>query len=135
MQGFFAILSSMKFIKDICRYIALAGLFIVPFIPFIVSNSMFFPFITGKGFTFRIIVEVMFGAYLFLAASQPEYRPKMSWITKSVLAFVAVTFIADVFGANPYKSLWSNYERMEGFVLIVHLLMYYIAASSVFRTV
>jgi O-antigen ligase len=32
------------------------------------------------------------------------------------------------------KSLWSNYERMEGFVLIAHLALYYVVASGMFHT-
>jgi tetratricopeptide (TPR) repeat protein/O-antigen ligase len=120
----------MQTIKNILKYAVLSGLFVIPFIPFIVPTAMFFPFITGKGFTFRILVEIIFGLYAVLAFWDAAYRPKMSWITKSVLLFTLITFIADIFSVNPYKSLWSNYERMEGFVLIAHLAAYYIAASS-----
>ena len=117
--------------KNIILYMILGGLFLVPFIPFIVLHGTFFPFITGKGFIFRILVEIVFGLYLILAFSDKNYRPKFSWITKSVLFFTLVTLVADLFSANVYKSLWSNYERMEGFVLIIHLAAYYIVASSV----
>ena len=121
----------MKNIKNVVYYSILTGLCVVPFIPFIVPSTMFFPFITGKGFTFRIVVEIIFGLYALLALYSPEYRPKDSWITRAVLAFTAVIFLADIFGQNPYKSYWSNYERMEGFVLTFHLLLYYIVVSSV----
>ncbi len=124
----------MQTTKNILKYTILSGLFIIPFIAFLVPNTMFFPFITGKGFSFRIIVEVIFGLFVVLAFLDREYRPKMSWITKSVLAFTFITLIADIFGVNPYKSLWSNYERMEGFVLIAHLAAYYLVASSMFQT-
>jgi len=110
----------------------MTGLFLVPFIPFIVAGNMYFPFITGKGFTFRILVEIVFGLYALLAVLYPEYRPKKSWITYSVLIFTGAILIADIFSVNSYKSLWSNYERMEGFVLIAHLLLLYISATSVF---
>jgi tetratricopeptide (TPR) repeat protein len=124
----------MQTTRNILKYTVLSGLFIIPFIAFLVPNSMFFPFITGKGFSFRVIVEVIFGLFVVLAFLDAEYRPKMTWITKSVLAFTLITFIADIFGVNPYKSLWSNYERMEGFVLIAHLAMYYLVAASMFST-
>ncbi len=124
----------MQTTKNILKYTILAGLFVIPFIAFLVPNTMFFPFITGKGFSFRIIVEIIFGLFVVLAFLDREYRPKMSWITKSVLAFTFITLIADIFGVNPYKSLWSNYERMEGFVLIGHLAAYYLVASSMFPT-
>ncbi len=124
----------MKTTKNILFYCTLLGLFAVPFIAFLSPTTMFFPFITGKGFAFRILVEILFGLYLFLAVIAPEFRPKSSWITKSIGLFVLAIFIADLFSANAYKSFWSNYERMEGFVLILHLALYYIVASSVFRT-
>lgn len=125
----------MQNTKDILRYVITGGLFIIPFIAFIVPNGFFFPFITGKGFTFRILVEVLFGLFALLAFIDASYRPKLSWITKSVLFFTIAILIADIFGENAHKSLWSNYERMEGFVLIAHLFLYYIVASSVFKTV
>src|ERR1700733_13390846 len=121
-------------IKSILFYSVLVGLFLIPFIAFFVPNGMFFPFISGKGFMFRILVEVLFGLYIFLAALAPEFRPKRSWITKSIFLFAIVIFIADLFSVNVFKSLWSNYERMEGFVLILHLVLYYIVASSVLQT-
>ncbi len=124
----------MKNIKNILNYIITGGIFLIPFIVFLVPQSMFFPFITGKGFTFRILIEIITGLFVVLAFMGPEYRPKMSWITKSVLFFTGAILLADLLGENPYKSLWSNYERMEGFVLIAHLLLYYIVASSVFNT-
>jgi O-antigen ligase/tetratricopeptide (TPR) repeat protein len=42
--------------------------------------------------------------------------------------------VADLFGQNSYKSLWSNYERMEGFVLVFHLFLYYFVTSSIFKS-
>ncbi len=124
----------MKIIKDIIKYSILSGLFAVPFIAFIVPNDMFFPFISGKGFTFRILVEIVFGLFVLLAFIDKEYRPKLSWITKSILFFALAILVSDLLGANVYKSLWSNYERMEGFVLIAHLVLYYIIISSMFTT-
>ncbi len=125
----------MTNIKNILYYSILAGLFIVPFIAFIVPSGMFFPFITGKGFTFRIVVEIIFGLYVLLALYAPEYRPKDSWITRAIIAFVLVIFTANLFSENPYKSFWSNYERMDGFITIAHLLLYYITVSSVLNSV
>lgn len=120
--------------KNILAYVVIGGMFLIPFIPFIVPSTMFFPFISGKGFAFRILVEVLFGLYAMLAFIAPEYRPKMSWVTKAVGLFALAILVADLLGVNVSKSLWSNYERMEGFVLIAHLALYYIMASGIFRT-
>lgn len=124
----------MKTIQSYLLWGVIGGLFAVPFVPFIVSSTMLFPFITGKGFAFRIIVGIIAGMYTLLTLIDVEYRPKFSLITKAVLAFTGVVFISALFGENAFKSLWSNYERMEGFVLIAHLAVYYVMISSVFHT-
>jgi hypothetical protein len=76
------------------KYIILAGLFAVPFVPLVVSSSLFFPFIAGKGFAFRVIVEIIFACYLVLAVRDESFRPKFSWILGSISAFLIVMAFA-----------------------------------------
>lgn len=106
----------------------------MPFIPLIITSSMYFPFITGKNFAFRVLVEIIIGIWAILAVRDPKYRPKFSLISWSILIFVAIIALADAFGVYPYKSFWSNYERMEGLVTLIHLLGLFFAASSVLNT-
>ena len=115
------------------RWIALGALFLVPLTPLIVANSLFFPFITGKAFYFRILAEIAVGAWAVLALMDKAYRPRFSWIGAMVVTFVAWMFLADAFALNPLKAFWSNFERMEGWVLLVHLLGFFFAASAVLR--
>ena len=121
-------------LKNFLKGSIIGGIFLVPFIPFIVSSSMFFPFITGKNFTFRIIVEIIFALWLILQLYAPEYRMKRSWILISMAAFVGVMTIADLFGVNFFRSFWSNFERMEGLITLFHLLAYIVVVSSVLNT-
>jgi len=116
--------------KDILKYSILAGLWAVLLIPFFIANSMFFPYITGKNFAFRIIVEIIFALYLILAINYKEYRPKFSWVFISVSVFVLIMLIADIFAVNPSKALWSNSERMDGFITLAHLLAYLIVFAN-----
>lgn len=120
--------------KDITKAVVYTGIFAVPFITLIISNSLFFPFITGKNFTFRIIVEVVFAAWILLALYEPAYRPKFSWIIGSFGALLGVMFFADLFGENPLASFWSNFERMEGYVTLVHAFMYLLVMGTVLTT-
>jgi hypothetical protein len=112
------------------RYGIFAGLFFIPFIAFIVTPSMLFPFITGKNFAFRIIVEIIFALWVLLMFRDKHYRPKFSWILGAFLIFTAVVGTADMFGVNPIKSFWSNFERMEGYLAIFHLLLYFIVSTT-----
>ncbi|MBI3046040.1 MAG: O-antigen ligase family protein [Candidatus Harrisonbacteria bacterium] len=114
-------------------WIIKGGLFIVPFIPLYVSRVLFFPYITGKAFIFRIIVEVVFAAWVFLAIYYKEYRPKKSPLLIALAIFIAVVALATIFGVNPAKSFWSNYERMEGLVAYLHLFAYFLVLTHVFR--
>ncbi len=115
------------------RTIIFAGLYAVPFVPFLVSSSFFFPYITTKAFVFRLVVEIVFACWLVLAALAPEYRPKKTWLTYLVLAFLVIVGLADVLGVAPVKSMWSNFERMEGYVLLLHLGALFLVMGSVFK--
>lgn len=119
--------------KDIARWVALGALFLIPLTPLIVTSSYFFPFITGKAFFFRILVEVAVCAWVALALLDKEYRPRFSWIGAAVIAFVAWMFVADFFAINVAKAFWSNFERMEGWVLLIHLLGFFFVMSAVLR--
>ncbi|MDP3763168.1 MAG: O-antigen ligase family protein [bacterium] len=119
--------------KQILRNIVFVGLFLVPFVPFLVSSSLFFPFITTKAFAWRIIIEIVFAAWILLALLDTDYRPKKSIILYAVASFLVVIGLADIFGVTPVKSFWSNFERMEGFVTLLHLGMFFVVISSVFK--
>lgn len=121
-------------INKILRYILFGGIFLIPFIPLIITPSMFFPFITGKNFVFRILVEVLLGAWLILAWRDAQYRPKFSWILGTLAIFLGVITVADIFGENFFRSFWSNYERMEGLITHIHLFVYFLVAISLLKT-
>ncbi len=119
---------------QILRRAIIGGLFIVPFIPFLVSSSLFFPFITTKAFAWRIIIEVIFAGWILLALLDVNYRPKKSIILYSVILFVALVGLSDLMGIAPLKSFWSNFERMEGYVSLLHLLAFFLVIASVFNS-
>ncbi|MEK7551842.1 MAG: O-antigen ligase family protein [Patescibacteria group bacterium] len=120
-------------LKTILHYIIIGGLFLIPFVPLIVLNSLYFPFIVGKAFAFRILVEIIFAAWLVLMLLDRRYRPKLSWISGSIGVFLFVIMLANIFGLNPYFSFWSNFERMEGFVTLLHLGAFFVVLGSFFN--
>lgn len=130
--GLVVVLSSLM--SQLLRYAILTGLFAILFIPFIVAGDFFFPFITGKNFTFRIIVEIIFALWLILTLSDPSVRPKKSALLFAIGGFVAWMGLATVFAENPNKAFWSNFERMEGYITILHIGAYFLVASSMVQT-
>ena len=119
---------------NLIKYFLYAGIFAVPFLAFIVSSSMFFPFITGKNFSFRIIVEIMTALWLVLLLFDARYKPRKSWVLAMLAIFVGVVALSSVFGENFYRSFWSNYERMEGLVTYLHLLAYFLVLAGTMKT-
>ncbi len=122
------------------RGIALSALFIIPvfalfpmsFWPFSFPNGLFFPFITGKAFYFRILVEIALACWACLAFLDVRYRPRFTALTITVTLFAVVTLLADLLGVNPIRSLMSNFERMEGWLVVAHLWAFYMVAAHVF---
>jgi O-antigen ligase/Flp pilus assembly protein TadD len=130
-------------INTALKNIIVAGLAAVVFIPLYVSNSYFFPFITGKAFAFRLIIEILFALWIILilrekgtsvVGTDQSVAPKINTITIIVTVFTFISLIADLFGLNPLRSIWSNFERMEGWITIVHLWGYFLIISSVITT-
>lgn len=119
--------------KTALIWIVKAGLFIVPFIPLYVSRVLFFPYITGKAFVFRTVVEIVFAAWVPLAIYYKEYRPKKTPLLTALAIFIALVSLATIFGVNPAKSFWSNYERMEGLIAYLHLFAYFLVLTHVFK--
>ncbi len=84
----------MNLHKVLANAVVFLGFVLVPFIPFIVlGNTTFFPFIVGKNFAFRIVVEIMFSAWIVLAVIDPAYRPKKGYIFWSFVALLAVIVV------------------------------------------
>ncbi|MEI6304738.1 MAG: O-antigen ligase family protein [Candidatus Taylorbacteria bacterium] len=119
-------------IKKIAHYTSIVALFLVPLFPLIIANTYFFPFITGKAFYFRILVEIAFAAWIILAFLDAKYRPKLTAMNVAVTLFAVIALVADLLGVNPIRSMWSNFERMEGWITVIHLWAFYITASSLF---
>ena len=116
------------------RYVVYACIFLVPFAGLIVADWFFFPFITGKNFAFRILVEVMFGSWVVLALWSPNYRPRKSLALILGGLFVLSLGVSTILAENPLKAFWSNFERMEGWIALIHLAMYVTVLTSMLRT-
>ena len=120
--------------KDTLLAIMFGGLFLIPFLPLYVETDYFFPYITGKNFAFRIIIEIVFASWVLLALYDNQYRPKFSWILATFAGLLAVMAVATVTAQDPHTSLWSNYERMDGYVTLVHVFMLTLVLGSVMHS-
>ncbi|QQG42923.1 MAG: O-antigen ligase family protein [Candidatus Giovannonibacteria bacterium] len=97
-------------------------------------GDLFFPFITGKNFFFRIVVEILFALWALAAIFDKRFRPTLSPVFWAVSATLVILVLSTIFGENPYRSFWSNYERMEGLVGHLHLFAYFVMLIGVFKS-
>jgi putative inorganic carbon (HCO3(-)) transporter len=110
------------------------AIYLIPFLPLFIAPSLMFPYITGKNFAFRILVELASIFWLGLMAANQEYKLRSSGIVLSVLVFTFIVGLADIFGVNPNNSFWSNYDRMEGYITVLHLVIFFLILTSIFQT-
>jgi O-antigen ligase len=134
--------------QSILRKVVWGCLLIVPFVALYVASGhtldlpnwgtsgMYFPFISGKNLLFRFLVEIAFFGWVILALKDSTYRlqVKRSPILIAYGIFMAILFVADLFGTNVFKSFWSNFERMEGFFGHIHLFAYFVVLSAMLRS-
>lgn len=121
-------------LNKIFSWVVVSGIFLLLVTPLIVSRSLLFPFITGKAFFFRIVIEIIFFLWVLLIWRDPSLRPRRSWLLLGVVGLIVVSALATIFGQNPYHSFWSNFERMDGLISYLHLLAYFLVIVGMFRT-
>ena len=110
------------------------GLCALTLVPLVVSSIFFFPYITGKNFAFRIGVEILFALWAILALKDTTVRPRPLAVLYAVGAFVLSLFVSAALGVNFEKSIWSNFERMEGWVGLLHLGLYFFLLSAMLKS-
>ncbi len=102
--------------------------------PFIVSWSIYFPFISGKTYLFRFLVELSFAFWLLLAIRDRKYWPNFkNPIVAATLLFLLGLTITALLGIDPINSFFSNIERADGVIQFGHWFLYFLMIISVFQ--
>lgn len=100
------------------------------------TAGLYFPFISGKNIIFRILVELTFAGWAVLALHDAKYRfnIKKTPLAIAIGIFMVVLLVADIFGIDSHKSIWSNFERMEGFAGHIHFFAYFVVLTAMLST-
>lgn len=107
------------------------GVLAALFMPFVFVNSLTFPFITGKVFYFRILVEILIAGYLILIMIAPAYRPRRTALMIAIGVWAASLVASTVFGVDAGRSFWGNHERMLGVFTLLHYAALALVAGSI----
>ena len=110
------------------------GVALVLIAPLIVTPDTIFPYVVGKALFARSVIEITFGLWLILIFCYPQHRPSRSWILLALVIWLLVSLVASFTGVSPTRSLWSNFERMQGVVDRAYWVAFVLIAASVFRT-
>ncbi len=100
---------------------------------FLVYSQFLFPYITSKQIYFNVITEVLLVFWLAFIVKYPQWRPKKSMITTSLVAFLGVMLFSCFYSVDFNLSFWGDIERMLGFFHIVHFLILYLVSITVLR--
>lgn len=117
------------FLVEIIRW----GAYIALFAPLVVHPAFFFPFVVPKSVFFWIFTEIIFAAWLLLAVSNKQFRPRWNAISIALGSFLLVTVVTSFTGINLERSFWSTLERMAGTINWIHLAMFFLVVASTFR--
>lgn len=109
------------------------GTYLALLTPFIFIRDYFFPFVVPKTIFFRIIIDVIFIAYILLVISNRKYLPKFNALTISITIFMGILILTSITGVNFNRSFWSTFERMTGLLTFFHLFAFFIVLTSVFK--
>ncbi|MBU1179711.1 O-antigen ligase family protein [Patescibacteria group bacterium] len=102
--------------------------------PLIVTPMTIFPFNFGRGLAVQFLIEIIFGLYLALAIFDKQYRPKKNPLIILLGLFLGVLFISSFFGVDFHKSFWSSEQRFTGWLYLLHIFLFFIVITSVFKS-
>lgn len=123
---------SVPSLEQVLRWGIMAGVYLILLTPFVVHNGSVFPNLYPKVIYFRVLVEVIFLLYLFLLLRNLRYLPRLTLLFLSVLVFIEILLFSTWKGINPERSFWGSVERGEGFILLLHLFLFFAVLVGVF---
>ncbi len=153
----FTLAFKFEIVKIVCMFnafkISKLLLFAVPLMIVIVTSSTLFPFIVGKYVYFRILVDLAFIFFLLgLLFNQQEsagilarrslgegggINQRFKQLIKNPLViavsvFIFIFLLSGFFGVDPQNSFWSNFERGEGGLQLLHFYIFFALLAFLF---
>ena len=93
-----------------------------------------FPYVVGKALWSRTLIEIAFGLWIILVLRDSSYRFPKSWTLAVLGIYVAIALLATIFSLSPTRSMWSTFERMQGWVDLAHWFTFVVVLVSTHRS-
>lgn len=103
---------------------------LVTFTPLVFFEKLPFPFVTEKTLYFRLLVDTLLIVWAIIAFQNPKYLPRKTPLNITLLVLAIATLLTAVVGHDFQSSFWSGLERMEGFVGLLHILIFFFVLSN-----
>jgi O-antigen ligase/tetratricopeptide (TPR) repeat protein len=110
------------------------GLILSLLIVFFVFRDLLFPFITSKQLPFNILMEILLAIWLVFILRYPAYRPRRSYISIGLLAYLAAILASCAVSVDFNLSFWGDAERMLGLFHLTHFFIFYLILITAFRS-
>ena len=115
--------------------LALFGVFgLLLVTPFVISTGTVYPFVVGKALWSRTLIEIAFALWAVLALTRPGYGPPRSWVLVLLGVGLGVSLLSAWSGVSVERSMWSDFERMQGVVDQAHWCVLGVVLAAVLRT-
>ena len=115
-------------------HVVRAGAALILLTPFVVSPPTIFPPVVGKALYSRSLIEAVFVSWVLICLFRPSWRPPRSRLLVLLAVALGVSVLSAGFGVSVQRSLWSNYERMQGVIDQAHWFALAVVLVSVLRT-
>ena len=103
--------------------------------PLMVAYSLIFPFVSGKVYLFRFLVQISFLLWLFLIIKKSENKPNFkNPLVITTLLFLVALIITAFFGVDLIYSFFSGFERADGVIQFSHWVLYFLLLISVLKS-
>lgn len=119
--------------RQIERFLKALLLGILFLTPLIVGTNLLYPFVVYR--TYFFLYSVLFAWLIFLFGSGfsvDQNLSERSKLLKQIWLYGVVVFFTNIIGTHPLLSFWGNYERMMGFVVVIHMFLYLVMLRSLF---
>lgn len=118
------------------------SLWALAFVPLILAESVFFPFIFGKVVMIRIFValaSLLFAVHLVTHTGfRNEIYDKLKRLIKNPLfialsAFITLSAVSTIFAANPFRAFFGDVERGEGMIGLLYFYGFFVYSLLLFE--
>ncbi len=108
---------------------------VIAITPFLKTTSLYFPYVSGKVYAFRLLVMLAFFFWVWLILKEREYRPNFkNLLVIAIILFFLAQILVSFFGVDPVLSFFSTIERGDGVLQYGFWILYFLMLISVLKS-